>query len=112
MGELNLLEVGLLTLIINENKEKHPYLPTDLKAVKVKERTYRGVGTFTYFEYPAPELLPKDTSISSQRNLIIKGLENPLSYELNLTNGKMDFLEIVTNGNEKWDGNSDGFILE
>ncbi len=112
MEDLNEMEIELLKSIIDENKERYPYLSLHFEMLKVKTREYTGVGSYIYFQYPASKILTKDTSLSSQKSLTIEGLEHELSYELNLTNGKMDFLEIVTNGKEEWDGSAGNFRLE
>ena len=87
-------------------------MPTiSFSMLKVKNREYTGVGSYTHFQYDSSKILTKDTAISSRKRLLIKGLEHELTYELNLTDGKIDFLEIVTNGDDKWDGKVKDFEL-
>ena len=52
-----------------------------------------------YYE-PIPA---KFIALSSNYSLQMEGLSYGLSYEIAVTNGQIDFLEIVTNG-EDWDG--------
>ena len=42
-------------------------------------------------------------SLSSDKNLEVDTLKYGLNYKLNITKGKIDFLELVTNG-EEWNG--------
>jgi len=111
MDDLNKLETELLKAIIEENKQKYPYLQSHFEILKVKNREFTGVGSYTHFQYPTSKVLTKDTSLSSTKRLMIDGLVNELSYELNLTDGKMDFLEIVTNGSDEWGGKAESFKL-
>ena len=111
MDDLNYLEIELLKSIIDENKERYPYLPLHFTMLKVKHREFTGVGSYTHFQYDTSKILTKGTAISSRKRLMIKGLEHEVSYELNLTDGKIDFLEIVTNGDEEWDGKAENFEL-
>jgi hypothetical protein len=113
MKNLNSLEVALLQSILEENKEKYPFLLNHFPLLKVKNREYTGVGSYSNFEYTSPidELLINDL-ISSKKELLINGVKNELSYVLDITNGKINFLEIVTNGNEEWNGKYENFELK
>lgn len=112
MDELNDLEKHLIISIIEENEKLYPSLLSRLDSVKVKNREFTGVGSFTFFEDPTAEIFPSNAVLSSRKTLKFDGLENELSYELNLTEGKFDFLEIVTNGFDEWKGMPKNFELD
>ena len=113
MKNLNALEITVIQSILDENKSKYPFLNLHIPYLYVKNREYTGVGIYSNFEY-TKEMNTEDISdlISSGKTLSIEGLEYELAYILDITNGKINFLEIVTNGNEIWDGTFTNFILE
>ena len=49
--------------------------------------------------------------MSSSKELTVANLENELTYVLDITNGKINFLEIVTNGNDSFEGEIIDFKL-
>ena len=101
MEKLNGLEIALLKAIIDENKNMYPFLEEHFNHLRVSKRTFTGVGIYTDFQY---ELNVRgnnpDVLLSSQKQLIMQGLTNEVTYVLDITNGKIAFLEIVTNGND------------
>lgn len=112
MSELNVLEKHLLIAILEENEKLYPSLLSRLDLVKVKYREFTGVGSFTFFEDTSSEIFPANAVSSCRKTLKFNRLENELSYELNLTDGKFDFLEIVTNGFDEWEGMPENFELD
>ncbi|HEV8512733.1 MAG TPA: hypothetical protein VGQ59_05635 [Cyclobacteriaceae bacterium] len=111
MDDLNILEREVLKAIVDEHAIKLPGFQEHFAKLKVKGREYTGVGLYTNFQYQSIKMAVKDIALSSKKRLLIKGLKYELSYELNLTDGKIHFLEIVTNGNESWDGQAETFEL-
>ena len=111
MDKLNDLEKQLILAILEDNKKLYPSLLSRLDLIKVKNREFTGVGSFTFFEDLSSEIFPANAVLSCRKALIINGLENEVSYELNLTEGKFDFLEIVTNGFDEWKGIPENFEL-
>lgn len=108
MLELNQLEIDLIFAIINPNKKKLNSLKLQLPSLKVKKREFTGVGIFVNFLIEDEKIIDKnlgDFVLSIPGLLKIDKLSNPISFELNITAGAIDFLELVTNGNESWDGN-------
>lgn len=45
----------------------------------------------------------KNTSLSTNETIVLDGLNNGLCYELDISGGKVNFIELVTFG-EEWDG--------
>ena len=78
----------------------------------VKSREYSGVGMYSNFEY-MKEFDQRDINLllTSLKELTVDNLENELSYVLSITNGKIQFLEIVTNGNDSLLGEIINFKL-
>lgn len=101
MEKLNKIEIEILQEIIKENRVMYPFLEMHLQYLHVKNRDYTGVGIYTYFLYSKEfEKNNINTLLSSAKDLTVTGLENELSYVLDITNGKANFLEIVTNGED------------
>lgn len=113
MKKLNSLETLILETILIENKEKYPSLVFHLPYLYIKNREYTSVGVYSNFGYKHDEPFNDiNELLSSERKLMLEKLKYELTYTLDITNGKLNFLEICTNGNEMWDGSFDNFKLE
>ena len=113
MENLNLLELSILEAILEENKNKYPLLLSQIPLLKVINREYTGVGlysNFSYVEFVKEEEVINDL-LSSKKKLIIEGVKNELSYVLDISKGKIKFLEIVTNGNDTLNDKIKNFTL-
>jgi hypothetical protein len=110
--KLNNFELKVLELV----SSKYPSLRNHIPYLRVARRKYTGVGIFVYFNYLEPpddlkslELLI-DT-LSTWDQIKIKGLKYDLSWEVVITDGRINFIEFVTNGNEAWDGSVNNFLI-
>ncbi|GMQ30635.1 hypothetical protein [Algoriphagus confluentis] len=103
--ELNKLEISILKrlTVLCPNIVFHiPYL-------EVVNRDITGVGMFVYLEYSkriekSLNLGKKNTSISTNEIIQIKDLKYGLCYEVSISDDKIKYIELVTNG-EDWTGN-------
>lgn len=113
MAELREKELLLLNTLIDGNTEKFGFLKSHLDFITVESRKTTGIGLYVNFgylkEFDEEEFV--NALISAEQKLITPSLKNELTYCLDITNGKMDFLEIATNGNEIWDGNLENCTL-
>ncbi len=107
MTELNEFELLLLKTIIKDHLSKFSFLLEHLDFIGIDNRKITDGGlylNFTYFK----EFQENDEFVngllSAKHKLTIPSLKNELTYCLDITNGKMDFLEVLTNGKEIWDG--------
>lgn len=102
---LNHLEQVILAEIAEFNYKEYPYLKNHISHLRIKSREDTGVGRYVNFEYFNDEQLTIDNSentfLSSERSVEINALKYGINYELNITKGRFDFLELVTNG-EAW----------
>ena len=101
--------------ILNEIANSYPDLKNNLikhySELRVKNREYTGIGIYVNFEYEIAELSPIDKNhLTGKAELLIPTLEFPVTYEIAITNGKIDFMELVSNDGD-WNGGSDGFKL-
>jgi len=107
MAELNEFELLLLKTIIDHNADKFNYLPAHLDFIRTESIKASSTGlhiTFAYSKDFDEDAEYVNGLLSTELKLISPKLKNELTYCLDVTNGKMDFLEIVTNEKEIWDG--------
>lgn len=101
MEKLNNMEMAILKAIVDENKKDYPFLYKHTTFLYVKDRENTGAGIYTNFGYTKD--LKKNnisTIISSNKTLRINGLKDEVTYVLDISNGKINFLEVVTNGDD------------
>lgn len=111
--ELNKFERAIINEVIGFNDKEYSTLIKHLPYLNIKSRENTGVGMYVYFEYSEEAINLElnnfdNTCLSSNKHLELDNLEYGVNYELNITGGKVDFLELVTNG-ENWDGNHENF---
>jgi hypothetical protein len=101
MKELKNIEKAILQAIIQENRSNFSFLERHYPFLYVKSREYTNSGIYINFGYDK-QFHTRDINIllSSKEVLIADNLENELSYIVAITNGKIKFLEIVTNGTD------------
>ncbi|WP_316825295.1 hypothetical protein [Pedobacter miscanthi] len=113
MTELKDFELLLLKTIIKANLDKFSYLSDHLDFIKIETSKTTGTGLYLNFvylkEFEEEEFV--NGLLSAEEKLTALNLKNELTYCLDVTNGKMDFLEIVTNEKEIWDGNLEDCVL-
>ena len=104
MEKLYDIEAQIIIAIINDNKNNFPFLEEHYRYLVVKSRENTGVGFYIYFSYTHPfDKGNINTLLSSQKTLTVDGFEDELSYVLDITDGYIDCLEIVTNGNDMFE---------
>ncbi len=107
-NDLNILEQAILDEIATYNEKQYPDIRGCLTHLKIRYRENTGVGIFLHFEQISEKdlIVPFNEAnivLSSDKYLELDTLDYGLNYELNITNGQIDFLELVTNG-ESWNG--------
>lgn len=114
---LNKLEFAILQEIFRHNYENINiyYLLRQLPFIKIKKREFTGVGQYVYFEYEPNTHLNIDgdisMSLSSSKSLKFDTFNEYFSYELDISNGRMNYIEIVTY-KDGWDGLYNTFEFE
>ncbi len=104
MEKLNDLEITLLERI----SLKYPSIKKHIPFLEVSGREFTGVGMYVNFCYTKsiddiPKLEISDGSLSTNENINIDGLKYGLGYEVDITNGMIKFIELITYG-EEWNG--------
>lgn len=114
MNSLNEFELVLIETIIKDNLDKFSFLQNHLEFLNVETRKSNDFGVVVTFKYLKD--FPEDEEfvnalLSAKSKLTIPRLKNELTYCLDITNSKIDFLDILTNEKELWDGNLNDAIL-
>lgn len=104
MQNLNKLEL----LILEKLAIEYPFIKSHIPFLKVESRETTGVGMYVNFIYdnPTHEILNlevEDAVISTNETIEMDGLKYGLGYEVDIINGKVKFMELVTYG-EEWNG--------
>lgn len=113
MAELKEFERLLIKTIIKDNSEKFNYLSTHLDFIRVESIRLTGTALYINFEY-VKEFQEEEFEnglLSAEAKLTAPNLKNELTYCLDVTNCKIDSLEILTNEKENWDGNLENCSL-
>jgi hypothetical protein len=111
--KMNKIEKAILQEIIRENREEYQFLANHLPYIYVKDREFTGVGYYTNFQY-SKEFKKNNinTFLSSSKILTVENFEHELNYVLDITDGKINYLEIVTNGEDTLEKEITSFKLE
>jgi hypothetical protein len=101
MNELNALEIKLLNGLF----EKHPSLKSHIDYIKVSKRKNTSLGLIVSFEYEESDIeFSEINALFSNGEIIeIKKLKKGLSYVIDVTAGRIEYLEFST-FEENWDG--------
>lgn len=108
--KLNNLEKAILEEIVRE----HTHIRTHIPFLGTKSRVLTGLGMYVNLCYSSKESLQKleDSSLSVNKFLSLDNLENGLGFELDISNGWLNFIELFTYLDEQWDGNFKRFHFE
>lgn len=106
---LNEFESALINSIFDfKHQQAFPDFWKQIPYLRVSVREFTGVGCYTTFcllkegeQYINTKYAVN--ALSTDSIIKMEGLQNMLFYELSVTDGKLDFLEIVTL-DEPWDG--------
>lgn len=109
MDELNDLEHAILDVIIKANHTKYSKLARQLPCLKVKSREFTGVGAYVNFDLSqcsddAFESSAGDGLLSADQHAQLDSLANGLGFVLDVTGGRLNYLELFTFGDEHWNG--------
>ena len=113
MTELKEVERLLLKTIIKDNSEKFGYLSEHLDFIRIETTKTSGTGLYINFVYlkEFQEEEFENGLLSAEAKLTAPNLKNELTYCLDVTNCKIDSLEILTNEKENWDGDLENCSL-
>lgn len=110
MDKMKKLELDIIELIIESNTDDYRFLKWQLPFLSVTSREYTQVGAYINFVITGCNIndvvtdANLNTVLSVPKLLRLDTLSNELSFELDIKNGQINFIEIVTNGGEPWDG--------
>lgn len=99
--------------IFNEIASTYPSLRAHLPFIFVKSRECTGVGGYINIGYTGKAVSPFEPgncAISTNAIIKLPGLKIGLGYEIAITNGLINFIELITYG-EDWNGDTAGFEI-
>ena len=108
--ELNKFELSLVELVLENNCPKYGWLKEQLSFLKVKSREFSTVGGYINFALSDNtldqnvEYFQGDFTLSAPRLLRVKGTDDFMSFELDITRGRINFMELVVDGRWIWNG--------
>lgn len=111
MKNLNALELAILERLF----VKFPSIKLHIPLLKILSRENTGVGMFVNFSYSGvlqsvPDFEIVDGVISTNENIHIDSLKYGLGYEVDISAGRINFIEFITYS-EEWDGDTAEFKL-
>ena len=110
MEALNHFEESILEKLALDN----PVIRKHIRYLQVRERKLTGTGMYVYFIYTpgAPTLdYIQRLQVSATGYLKMEGITDGLIDSLNIADGKIDFLQLVTY-DEPWDGTIRAFRFD
>lgn len=82
------------------------------RVMGVKSRESSSAGRFTYLEHEGcVQLEDGHLGLGQYSQFDMPGLEAGFSFWVQLAHGKVQYLEIVVNGEEEWDGSESGWTV-
>lgn len=112
---LNKLEFAIIQEVLKYNIGNKDLIKIlhHIVYIKIRNRDFTGVGFFINFKYDKNIKIDKNInlSLSSEKNIKFKGFDDYFSFELDITKGKFNYLEIITYSNG-WNGKYNSFIIE
>jgi hypothetical protein len=111
MESLNALEHTILKRV----SEKHPAIKSHIPFLRILNREYTGVGMYVNFIYSDEgkslnPIEPLSDTLSTNERVELPGLKFGLCFVIDITDGKINFIELVTYG-EDWDGSILNFSI-
>ena len=110
--QANSFEVALILSISADNPAEGEPLRRIVPELRVLSRTFTGVGSFTSFhcEIVCPLLAEKRLSLN--RLIAMPGVPDGMGAVLFCERGKPKTLEVFTYGEQHWDGEHEGFVVQ
>jgi hypothetical protein len=107
MSELNIINLTAMEreIIDRYHEAFQRYGFPSSENIKVDKRVNTGAGRYTYF-CPSCKISMADgqVGLGTYSQINMDGLEAGASFWIYVENGALQYLEIVVNGNQPWDG--------
>jgi hypothetical protein len=109
MDQPTRFELDLLHSILDDQREKYPCLYSQIPFLRVRSREVTGVGGYVHFELPDDPGTPIDTGqpdivLTVNKTIEMDDPPSGMGFALDVSSGKINFLELVTYGDEEWHG--------
>jgi hypothetical protein len=96
---LSPLERAIVELVAKEN-----WPGFRVESLRVKKREDTGVGRYVHFEDPSEQVLVDGSYGAQGRVVEMQGIRNGLYFVIEVSSSRIDYLELVTGGDDLWDG--------
>ena len=110
--QANKFEVAIIESISADNPAEGELLRTIVPGIRVLSRTFTGVGSFTCFHCEIVRPLLADKRLSLNRLISMPGVPDGMGAVLFCEGGKPKTLEVFTYGEQHWDGENEGFVIQ
>ena len=109
MENLNQLEVALFESLAVQ----YPGIKHHISKLKVTRRELTGVGMYIHFSRTGNDdkITIPEFVISTSSTIMMPSLKYGLGWEVSITDGEIDIMELVTYSPESWDGTIEEFTL-
>lgn len=101
-------ETQIVHAILEQHRERYPDLIPLCANLRVESRKSTSVGAYITFsaESQHPTTGTRDAQIGFDGEIRVTGIPSGLAGELVISDGLLDYLELVTYGDESWDGST------
>jgi hypothetical protein len=102
--------------VLKRLSKRYPCINSHLPYLSVLSRECTGVGMYINFKYiekgnQLKAIEPMNGAISTNETIVLANLKHGLCFEVDILNGKINFIELVTYG-EEWDGSIQSFYFK
>lgn len=96
---LSSLERTIVEIVAKEN-----WSAFRVECLRVKKREDTGVGRYVHFEDTCEQTLVDGTYGAQGRIVEMEGIKRGLYFVIEVSSSRIDYLELVTGGDDSWDG--------
>ena len=102
-------ELDVLHATLDDQRQKYPALYGQIPFLSVRSRELTGVGAYINFDLPDDPRVPiepgrPDTVLTANKTIEMDDPPSGMSFAIDIAGGRINFLELVTFGDETWDG--------
>ena len=105
-GNLSAIERELAAQILKQNPKHQNTLGNQLEYLTVVSRKATGVGCYITFAVPAEKIADAklNTLLGFNGEIRVEGVPSGLCCVMDVTDGRINYFELVTYGDELWGG--------
>jgi hypothetical protein len=102
-------ELDVLHAVLDDQRARYPALYGQIPLLGVRSRELTGVGAYINFDLPEDPAVPieqgrPDAVLTGNKTIVMDDPPSGLAFAVGVSGGRIDLLELVTYGDETWDG--------